>query len=677
MQSNPGRRLLNASIDQFPALMGKLALQASNEYLFGGKEERESVQRYRLFQQGLESPAARSEYAELYGGFNPSKPPEMPKSLTSEMGTAVTKAPASPTEIKPAGLIRGIEGEERSRGKSFPEGIKGTSKDITDLINEDNEIDEKSAIERFNSIKGIKDSTKKSAAFSQLFSDLQKEALPSPSQTQITRTRTPAAKEAPEERPVFKTYMQIAEENEKVPYDPGQWDTKQGQRSDRVRKAANSLRSRGEKDLRAFESAATKFVEDYNKRGVRMKDVGVRSNYVNKNMISLAKKLSTLPDPEREAGYAALESAFNRVVGEDVFEFERGILDNYGKVGELSTFAPRVFKNYNNTPRTTDVTKQAKAASLSLQKVDKELGNAMSSYEALGGDEEFKRLGGMKALEDSLGVPGVSGPDTSPNAKKLQQLARQKKEIQTLNGRRRHFYGELQSALKDPNTAVRIPTMPITLATGEEITIYNPEGTDLSKTSQQYQDADSARTLSALYGSPEGATERATALDSLSENHPDVFQRVMRETDGKTQKEKNDALARAVTNLGIQTGVTARGKADAETVNRVENAKRFQILPQIPMEATSEAMLGFDTDRGLPPGTTEKVVSGTPLSDNEMKAVAALSQSSVRRPDPNYDEAKRKNPWLDELTYYRLPIEKRQILARQSKASLDNLSVGK
>ena len=643
-QNDPARvflkSLASAGGQSIASTLGNMAVSAAKYKLFGGEEELASVQRYRLFQQAVESPDARIEYTQKYGMYDPAKPPKMPESLKKEMGSTATTTSTAPTKpTSPTAITKPKKPMVDPTG-SPPPMMEGEPGQV-----------------------GTFGRRTSAMAPGRKLGGPERPDLPSP-ETFTKKPEPPTQKtamEAPEEAPVLKTYRQMAEESD--PAAPGEFTTEGTKRKERIRLKEQSLRTEGRKRADAFTKSADKFVEQFNERGVRMTPESRRS-YISNNVRKLLDQISTLPDPERKAAYAKLDTAFARMVGEDVFEFERDILANYGKVGELSTFAPRIFNNYNKVTKATDVTKQFKESTLRFLQEDANVAQLQTDYNSFGGDKRLRELGGVKRLGE-LEAEVIPGVTRNKEYDELKNLIELKRELVKSQKTANYHKKQMDDARTNPDVAITPTTETYTSASGETVIGAAFAGKEQSQLPASMAEERRVNDLANSFGGKGGNRQRELYLDALKKENPAAFNKVT----GAAKKEpsavkRHRILASAVirNNIAIADATTTKKAFDA-TVNQAENAKRYKVLPEIGRTPSDEALVEYDERNGLPRGTARAVSLGSGLKPDQTEALARLDPRTVRVEDKGWKTAQAKNKsWLTETIYFTLtPQEKKKV----------------
>jgi hypothetical protein len=641
-QNDPARvflkSLASAGGKSIASTLGNMAVSAAKYKLFGGEEELASVQRYRLFQQAVESPDARIEYKQKYGFYDPAKPPKMPESIKKEIKPVASTTPTTPTS--PTAIIKPM--------------VDPTGSPPPMMEGEPGQV-------------GTFGRRTSAMAPGRKLGGPERPDLPSPES--LTEKPEPptqkTAMEVPKEAPKLKTYKQMAEESD--PAVRGEFATEGLKRKERTRLKEQSLRTEGRKRADAFVKSADKFVDEFNERGVRMTPES-RKSYVSNNVRRLLDQISTLPDPERKAAYAKLDTAFARMVGEDVFEFEQGILDNYGKVGELSTFAPRIFNNYNKVTKATDVTKQFKESTLRFLQEDANVAQLQTDYNNLGGDKRLRELGGIKRLGEleAEQIPGVTAPSKEFN--ELKNLIELKRELNKSQKAANYHEEQMNTARTNPEVAITPTTDEYTSASGKTVTGAAFAGKEQSQLPASIAEEREVNDLANRFGGKGGNRQRELYLDALKKENPAAFNKVVAAAEKeKSAVRRHRILASAVlaNKVKIADATTTKKAFDA-TVNQAENAKRYKVLPEIGRDPSDEALVEYDERNGLPRGTAKAVSLGSGLNPSQTEALSGLDPRTVRVEDKGWKAAQAKNKsWLTENIYFTLtPEEKKKAQGR-------------
>jgi len=386
MSNSPGRRLLNASVDQLPKLLGKLAVDAAQYGLFGGKEELASVQghrlkeqKYRLWEMGKESPSQRALFERLHGeAYDPTKPPEGFGSWVDggrKMPTSPTDGIRPPTQGNSMLSTRsGMGGRDLMVPKSDYEKAKaaGTVKDdmgLGDLITKAESARKKmgkepvSLPEPESLMKDGKELTRVTEA-----------------EYDAMRPGERASEGAPERAPRRKPLSvmeQAAQEAEKMypnifgtPYAS---DMKK--RATLAKERAKVLETEDRKELDAFKADVGARFEFFNKTAKKM-TAEDRIAFKKKFTKDLVEASARLRDRNLEKGLMHVSSAYNAALPNEAAEFERAVLSspNGGRVEDITVFGARPGpRTYVKIPSPRSVEGAIETNSLAILREEKNL----------------------------------------------------------------------------------------------------------------------------------------------------------------------------------------------------------------------------------------------------------------------------------------------------------------
>ena len=391
MASDPGRRLLNASIDQLPKLLGRLAVDASQYGLFGGKEElaskqqervslqkdRLAQQKYRLWEMGKESPSQRKLFERLYGeSYVPTRPPEGFNDWLESGRQTPTPPPDEasfyrtyrPGALKSEGPV-GAGGRDLMVSKADYDKAKaaGTVTDdmgLSDLISKAESARKKMG----------KDPVSFPEPKSLIKDGQEMVRVTKPEYDAIRPTEKTPTEEAPKRKPL--SVMEQADQEVAKMYPDifgTQYKSDIDKRSTLIKERAKVIETEDRKELEAFKKEVDSRFELYNKTAKKLTGPAAQE-YKNQLARDLAASSGRLKDRNLEKGLMYTQSSYNSALPEEAANFERAVLTSThgGRVEDITVFGARPGpRTYVKIPSPRSIEGSVKTNSLSIMRNEK------------------------------------------------------------------------------------------------------------------------------------------------------------------------------------------------------------------------------------------------------------------------------------------------------------------
>jgi hypothetical protein len=375
MASDPGRRLLNASVDQLPKLLGRLAVDAAQYGLFGGKEElaskqqervslqkdRLSQQKYRLWEMGKESPSQRRLFERLYGErYVPTKPPEGFNDWLESGRQMSATTPLSPVGAGGRDLM--VPKAEYAKAKAA--GVVTDDMGLGDLI-----AKAESARKKMG-----KDPVSFPEPESLMKDGQEMVRVTKPEYDAIRPTEKAPTEEAPKRKPL--SVMEQADQEVAKMYPDifgTQYKSDIDKRSTLIKERAKVIETEDRKELEAFKKEVDSRFELYNKTAKKLTGSAAQE-YKNQLTKDLVASSGRLKDRNLEKGLMYVSSGYNSALPEEAANFERAVLTSThgGRVEDITVFGARPGpRTYVKIPSPRSIEGSVKTNSLSIMRNEK------------------------------------------------------------------------------------------------------------------------------------------------------------------------------------------------------------------------------------------------------------------------------------------------------------------